>query len=48
MQDVKTQDSETMIERNPYDMSSDEDEDLTSPVLPTLLKQLALLNLVKQ
>ena len=50
MQEVKTQDSETMIERNPYDISSDEDrdedEDNTLPV-PTLLKQLKLLTLVR-
>jgi len=48
MQENETPVSEYKIKRNPYDMSSDEDEDDDPPVLPTLLKQLALLNLVKQ
>jgi len=47
MQEDKTPICEKMIERNPYDISSDEDEDNKSPVLPSLLKQLKLLNLVK-
>ena len=46
MQEVKTEDSEAMIERNPYDISSDEDDEDTLAV-PTLLKQLKLLTLVK-
>jgi hypothetical protein len=48
MQEDKTPICEYMIERNPYDISSDEDEDDDPPVLPILLKQLALLTLVKQ
>ena len=47
MQEDETHASENMIERNPYDISSDEDEDKTSPELPSLLKKLKLLNLVK-
>jgi hypothetical protein len=47
MQEDKTPICENMIERNPYDISSDEDEDNKSPVLPSLLKQLKLLTLVK-
>jgi hypothetical protein len=47
MQEDKTPVSKNMIERNPYDISSDEDEDQTSLVLPSLLKQLKLLTLVK-
>ena len=39
MQEDKTPVCENMIERNPYDISSDEDEDNTSPVLPSLLKK---------
>ena len=47
MEEDNTPASENMIERNPYDMSSDEDEDNTSPVLPSLLKKLKLLSLTK-
>lgn len=47
MQEDETPASENMIERNPYDISSDEDEDNTSPVLPSLLKKLKLLNVVE-
>lgn len=46
MQEDKTPVCKNMIERNPYDISSDEDEDNTSPVLPYLLKKLEILNLV--
>lgn len=47
MQEDKTPVYENMIERNPYDISSDEDEDNTSPVLPSLLKKLKLLTMTK-
>ena len=47
MQEDKTTDSEKVIQRNPYDVSSDEDEDNTPPVLPSLLKKLKLLTLAK-
>jgi hypothetical protein len=47
MQEDKTPVSKNMIERNPYDISSDEDEDQTSLVLPSLLKKLKLLTLAK-
>ena len=48
MQENKTPVSEYKIKRNEYDILSDEDEDDDPPVLPILLKQLALLTLVKQ
>jgi hypothetical protein len=48
MQEDTTKDSEKIIQRNPYDVSSDEDEeDNTPPALPSLLKKLKLLTLAK-
>ena len=47
MQEDKTEDSEKIIQRNPYDVSSDEDEDNAPPALPSLLKKLKLLTLTK-
>jgi hypothetical protein len=47
MQEDKTADSEKVIQRNPYDVSSDEDEDNTPPVLPSLSKKLKLLTLAE-
>lgn len=48
MQEDTTKDSEKIIQRNQYDVSSDEDEeDNTPPALPSLLKKLKLLTLAK-
>jgi hypothetical protein len=44
MQGDQIPDSEKMISRNPYDESSDEDEDSPLPTVATLLKQLKLLS----
>ena len=47
MEKEQTSDSEEMISHNPYDESSDEDQDNSLSTGPTLLKRLKILNLVR-
>lgn len=41
MEEEQLPDSEKMISRNPYDESSDEDEDSPLPTVATLLKEMS-------
>lgn len=48
MEEEQTAERTKIIKRNPYDISSDEDEDTALQEVPALLQQLKLLTLLKK